>query len=469
MSGHVSHSTPISISTSRSNTPGEEIDKSTGNILINIDPYAILLKDGSTKATIYPISSPNDISPNLLAFLWDEYNMEIEKGETLTFYEPLSFESFISHWFDSTSIVAIMVVGDETNMDDLGNDELHEWPSELLGIFNIKPNFPGCQRSGHICTGEFLVNAGIRGRGIGKTLTDCFMQWALKLGYTYVIFNLILETNVAARKLWESLNFSRLGKINNVAIMGHDDQERELVDGIIYGKSIENTIGGSSNRDRKTPESESDLNNSKFENLKYYLQTGNYPPNVDNKEKSRLRANKANYYLQDDKLMVNGREVVSNIDLQLKICQLTHEENGHLGINRTTTLISQKYHWIRIKETVARALKSCQECKNNSLQAKEEFLNQSNKRIKLQKKTANNDTLMPLLDNRQFEQAVIQAKQRLNDPNGVSYADVARSAIDDDSQIQSKQQSIHPEVKKYDKLSNSNQTLSVDPSVRTYY
>ena len=25
--------------------------------------------------------------------------------------------------------------------------------------------------------------------------------------------------------------------------MGHDDQERELVDGIIYGKSIENTIG----------------------------------------------------------------------------------------------------------------------------------------------------------------------------------------------------------------------------------
>ena len=25
-----------------------------------------------------------------------------------------------------------MVVGDETNMDDLGNDELHEWPSELL-------------------------------------------------------------------------------------------------------------------------------------------------------------------------------------------------------------------------------------------------------------------------------------------------------------------------------------------------
>ena len=69
------------------------------------------------------------------------------------------------------------------------------------------------------------------------------MQWALKLGYTYVIFNLVLETNVAAKKIMESLNFSRLGKINNVAIMGHDDQERELVDGIIYGKSIENTIG----------------------------------------------------------------------------------------------------------------------------------------------------------------------------------------------------------------------------------
>ena len=96
-------------------------------------------------------------------------------------------------------------------------------------------------------------------------------------------------------------------------------------------------------------------------------------------------------------------------------------------------------------------------------------MNKSNKIIKLQNKTAKNDTLMTLLDNRQFEQAVIQAKQRLNDPNGVSYADVARSAIDDDSQTHSNQQSIHPEVKKYDKLSNSNQTLSVDPSVRTYY
>lgn len=469
MSSHGSHSTPVSSSTDNS-TLNEEIDKSTGNLIINIDPYAILLKDGSTKATIYPISSPNDISPNLLAFLWDEYNMEIEKGETLTFYEPLSFEIFISHWFDSASIVAIMVVGDETNMDDLGNDELHEWPSELLGIFNIKPNFPGCQRSGHICTGEFLVNAGIRGRGIGKTLTECFMQWALKLGYTYVIFNLVLETNVAARKLWESLNFTRLGRINNVAIMGHDDQERELVDGIIYGKSIEYNMMTES---MKTSQTELDLNNSKFENLKYYLQTGNYPPNVDNKEKSRLRANKANYYLKDDKLMVNGREVVSNIDLQLKICHLIHEENGHLGINRTTTLISQKYHWIRIKETVAKALKLCQECKNNSLQAKEEFLNQSNKRIKLQKKVTN--SLMPL-DERQFEQAVIQAKQRLNDTNNVSYADVARSAIDDDddddggTQIQSNQQSVHPQVKTYDKLSNGHQPLlSVDPSVRTYY
>ena len=30
-----------------------------------------------------------------------------------------------------------MVVGDETNMDDLGNDELHEWPSELLGILML--------------------------------------------------------------------------------------------------------------------------------------------------------------------------------------------------------------------------------------------------------------------------------------------------------------------------------------------
>ena len=33
---------------------------------------------------------------------------------------------------------------------------------------------------------------------------------------------MVLETNVAARKLYESLNFERVGKIKDVAYMGNE-------------------------------------------------------------------------------------------------------------------------------------------------------------------------------------------------------------------------------------------------------
>ncbi|RCK63438.1 Protein SPT10 [Candida viswanathii] len=420
-----------------------------------IQPYKILLKDGITNAIIYPVYSPAELSSSLLEFLWDEYNMEIEKGETLTFFGPLSFDGFIEHWFTGAVLVGIMIVGDEPDLaaDDDGS---RQWPSELLGIFNIKQNYPG-ERAGHICTGEFLVNAGIRGRGIGKTLTDCFLLWCAEIGYLYVVFNLVLETNAAARKLWESLNFQRIGRVDKVAYMG---SENESVDGIMYGKTInddESTCGAAAG---STVESgEVDANNLKFENLRHYLKTGTYPKNADNKEKARLRANKASYYLDhEDRLMVNGREVVTSTSKQLEICHAMHEDNGHLGINRTTTLVSQKYHWIRIKETVAKVLKSCQECKNSSLQSREDYINQANhKRLKL---------LQPTLDSQQRQQleaAVAQVKQRLSE--GTSYADVARAAFVGDEPDDAGD-TIHPEVKTYSKENDSDTLLT---SVRTYH
>ncbi|KAL6450036.1 SPT10 Protein SPT10 [Candida maltosa Xu316] len=383
----------------------------------SIEPFSILLKDGSTNATIYPVFSPEELAPGLLEFLWDEYNMEIEKGETLTYYSPLSFEAFIHHWFDG-AVVAVMVVGDAT---DLTND-FREWPSELLGIFHIKPKYPG-ERCGHICTGEFLVNAGIRGRGIGKTLTECFMEWAGKLKYKYIILDMVLETNVSARKLWESLNFQRIGKIKNAAIMGPSEEEGDYID----------------NKQQTQTNDETDANNVKFENLRYFLATGEYPENSDTKEKSRLRANKASYYLSGDgKLMVNDREVITTTSRQRDVCRTIHIENGHSGINRTTTLVSQKYHWVRIKETVARMIKACEECKNSG---KEE---PPKKRIKIQ----------PV----ELEAAVVQAKSNL------SYADVARSAVLNSSE---QDEVIHPQVKTYNGNDDDDDTVS--PIVRTYH
>ncbi|KAG2732157.1 hypothetical protein G9P44_004574 [Scheffersomyces stipitis] len=305
-----------------------------------IDRYTVLLKDGETTATIYPIHTTNELPPGLLAFLCDEFNMEIERGETSSFFDTLHIEQFQNYWFGA--FAAVMVLGDSPALEGS-----RQWEKECLGTFFIKPNYPG--RCSHICTGNFLVNAGIRGKGIGRTLTDCYLQWAPRLGYTYSIFNLVFETNVAARSIWESLNFKRIGRVKSAGILkGHE----QAVDAIMYGRELINT-------------SDPAVGAYRFDKIKFYLETGRYPAMADRQEKSRLRSSASHYRLENGKLMLKGREVVSNPVRQLQICTEVHLSN-HGGINKTTSIVTEKYHWTRIKDTVATAIKNCAECRDPS-------------------------------------------------------------------------------------------------------
>lgn len=308
-----------------------------------IERYTVLLKDGETTATIYPVHSVEELPPGLLAFLCDEFNMEIERGETFPFFDTLHIQAFQNYWFGS--FAGVMVLGDAPALA-----ESREWEKECLGTFFIKPNYPG--RSSHICTAGFLVNAGIRGKGIGRTLADCFLQWAPRLGYTYSVFNLVFESNAAARKIWESLNFKRIGRIKSAGILkGHDT----AVDAIIYGKELINN-------------SDPAIGSYRFDKIKFYLETGRYPAMADRQEKSRLRSSASHYRLEDGKLMLKGREVISDPIKQLQICTEVHMTN-HGGINKTTAVVTERYHWTRIKDTVATAIKNCPECRDPSKNA----------------------------------------------------------------------------------------------------
>ncbi|KAH3675585.1 hypothetical protein WICMUC_002674 [Wickerhamomyces mucosus] len=304
--------------------------------------YTVLLKDGETTATIYPIYNSAQLPPGLLAFLADEFNVEVERGDTLPFFDALDFEEFKNYWFGS--FAAVMVLGADHQLD-----HQRQWEKECLGSFFIRANFPG--RSSHICTGAFLVNAGIRGKGIGKTLTECYLDWAPKLGYTSTIFNLIYESNVGARRIFESLNFKRVGIIKAAGILKDHNQ---AVDAIIYGKELVTTV-------------EPPQGNYRFDKIKYYLETGKYPPSLDRQEKSRLRSSASHYKLIDGKLTLNGKEVISDLNTRLQICTEYHRIN-HGGINKTTSAITERYHWGKIKDTVAQAIRNCSECRDPTKQ-----------------------------------------------------------------------------------------------------
>ncbi|KAM3161641.1 N-acetyltransferase domain-containing protein [Lachancea thermotolerans] len=353
--------------------------------MTHLQPQSILLKDGETTATMYPIPAYAEQLPaGLLAFLLDEFNMEIEKGDSLPYYEPLTLEGFNETWFHRDGLVCVMVLGEIPELDyskseEAGNGSTAsddpqaevtrhtsqyirrkerrnlnlniQWEKQCLGAFNLRPAYPG--RSSHVVTATFLVNAGIRGKGIGRTLVECFLSWAPQMGFTSSVFPLVYGTNVGVRRILETLSFRRVGKLPESAILKGCDVP---VDSFIYAKEFTHV---SKSIDLLN---EPNKHFAKYERLRYYLETGKYPDYCDRNEKARLRASSKYHSVQNGKLMRQGREVVYDPEKQLEVAFEVHQVS-HQGINKVTTKIAERYHWKGIKTTVARIVAACPLCK----------------------------------------------------------------------------------------------------------
>lgn len=176
-------------------------------------------------------------------------------------------------------------------------------------------------------------------------------------GYTYSVFNLVYETNVASCRIWDALGFKRIGRVKSCGnLRSHPD---ELVDAIMYGRDL-------------GPEGEDFVSEERFDKIRFYLKHGKYPNGADRAEKSRLRSAATHYKLLppergnpdgEERLMLKDKEVVSDPQRQYEIARQKHAEQ-HGGINKTTAAIAEMYHWVRIKETVSMAIKNCPECKD---------------------------------------------------------------------------------------------------------
>jgi len=251
-----------------------------------------------------------------------------------------------------------MVLGDIDSVEDVAQMEAQgvDWTRECLGSFYVKPNYPG--RSSHVCNGGFLVTNASRGRGVGRMMGECYLDWAPKLGYSYSVFNLVYETNVASLRIWDALGFKRIGRVKGCGnLKSYPDQ---YIDAIIFGREL----GG---------EGDEYVSEERFDKIRFYLKNGTYPTGSDRAEKSRLRSAATHYRLipntsgdgEEDTLMLKGKEVVSDPHKQYEIARQMHAQ-GHGGINKTTATISEKYHWVRIKETVSAAIRNCAECKDSA-------------------------------------------------------------------------------------------------------
>ena len=130
-----------------------------------IIPRQVTLRDRITMATLLPFGNANSVPERLLAYLCQQFNIEIEKGDTYPMVNPMALDVFKKYWFQNFG--AIMIMGSVEShqgvwdMDSAGV----KWEEVALGSFYIKPNYPG--RSSHVCNGGFLVTEAARNKGVG--------------------------------------------------------------------------------------------------------------------------------------------------------------------------------------------------------------------------------------------------------------------------------------------------------------
>ena len=144
-------------------------------------------------------------------------NMNFEKI-TIRRYDEQDLPAMISIW--NEIVEEGIAFPQEEPLDDVTGKEffasqsytgIAEAEEEVLGLYILHPNNVG--RCGHICNASYAVSSDSRGNHIGeKLVTDCMVQ-AKELGFKVLQFNAVVESNSAARHLYEKLGFRQLGTI----------------------------------------------------------------------------------------------------------------------------------------------------------------------------------------------------------------------------------------------------------------
>ena len=135
-------------------------------------PRRVTVKGSVTVATVVPFAGASGVPPSLLAYLSDQLNREIERGDSFPMDQPISLADFGPYWFGNFG--AVMLLGHVEGAG--GVDDGRDWAKECLGTFYVKPNYPG--RSSHVCTGAFIVTDRSLDRDVRKQMGQAYLEWA---------------------------------------------------------------------------------------------------------------------------------------------------------------------------------------------------------------------------------------------------------------------------------------------------
>ena len=127
--------------------------------------------------------------------IWPIFDATVRAGETYAYPSDLTSDSARDLWMEPPP----------------GQTVVLEDGRSILGTAKMGPNRPG--PGNHIGTASFMVAPEARGRGVGRALAEHVVQWHRDEGYRGIQFNAVVETNVAAVRLWQALGFEIVGTV----------------------------------------------------------------------------------------------------------------------------------------------------------------------------------------------------------------------------------------------------------------
>ncbi|WUT00883.1 GNAT family N-acetyltransferase [Streptomyces sp. NBC_00708] len=128
--------------------------------------------------------------------IWPFFHEIVAAGETFTYPLDLQEDDAADWWLLKPPNRTVVAVADD---------------GTVLGTAKMNKNHMG--NGSHIASASYMVDPQHSGQGVGRALCEYTIDWARTAGYRAMQFNAVVESNIAAVKLYRSLGFEILGTL----------------------------------------------------------------------------------------------------------------------------------------------------------------------------------------------------------------------------------------------------------------
>lgn len=126
--------------------------------------------------------------------IWPIFRSVVARGDTYAYPPAITPEQARYEWLTAPARSYVACRGED-----------------VVGTYMIKSNQQGPGQ--HVCNCGYMVAPSARRQGLATLMCEHSLQVARDMGYKAMQFNLVVETNTGAVKLWQRLGFDIVGTI----------------------------------------------------------------------------------------------------------------------------------------------------------------------------------------------------------------------------------------------------------------